>query len=302
LAQPQPCLPALASAHALLRACPLAPKEARALLAHALEVPAERLIAHPESRVDQRAQEAFSHLVSERQRGTPMAYLLGVQEFYGHRVRVTPEVLIPRPDTELLVETALHLLRGRAGMRVLDLGTGSGCIGIALALARPDLWIVACDRSPAALRVAQENCGRLGVSLQLVAAQWYAPMRGHFDLIISNPPYIAAGDRHLADLSFEPRAALTDEADGLTALRTIIAGAGERLSRGGQLLVEHGYDQGPAVRAMMLEYGFAQATTLRDLAGQERACLGARRGASRGAAALASSRVAEPMRAREGPD
>jgi len=302
LAQLQPRLDAAVSARALLRDCPLAPKEARALLAQSLEVAAEHLVAHPELSVDRRAQALFSHQVSERRRGAPMAYLLGMQEFYGHRLRVSPDVLIPRPETELLVDTALRLLQDRTDMRVLDLGTGSGCIAIALALARPDIWIIACDRSPDALQIARENCLRLGASLHLVAAQWYAPLQAKFDLIISNPPYIAAGDRHLADLPFEPRAALTDEADGLTALRAIICGARARLRRGGQLLVEHGYDQGAAVRALMQAHGFEEVTTLRDLAGQERACLGAGRNAGPSDDEPAGPRRAEPMRAREGPE
>jgi release factor glutamine methyltransferase len=275
LADPAVCMPAPATAQSLLRDCPLPAKEARALLAHALDISRERLIAHPETKIDEGTRARFASRVSERRQGTPMAYLLGVQEFYGHCMRVTPEVLIPRADTELLVDTALHLLRGRPGARVLELGTGSGCIAIALALARRDLLIVASDRSPAALQVARDNCCRLGISLHLLAGDWYAPVRGLFDLIISNPPYIAAGDRHLAQLTFEPRAALTDGDDGLSALRTIVAGAGERLAPGGRLLVEHGYDQGAAVRRLMREHGFSWARTLRDLAGRERACLGA---------------------------
>ncbi len=267
-------MPAPATAQSLLRDCPLPAKEARALLAHALDISRERLIAHPEAKIDEGTRARFASLVSERRQGTPMAYLLGVQEFYGHCMRVTPEVLIPRADTELLVDTALHLLRARPGARILELGTGSGCIAIALALARRDLLIVASDRSPAALHVARENCCRLGVSLHLIAGNWYAPVRGLFDLILSNPPYIAAGDRHLAQLTFEPRAALTDGDDGLSALRTIVAGAGEQLAPGGRLLVEHGYDQGAAVRRLMREHGFSWARTLRDLAGRERACLG----------------------------
>jgi release factor glutamine methyltransferase len=259
----------------ILRACGLAPAEARALLALALQAPRERLIAHPEARVDAPAAERFARLVAERRAGRPMAYLLGEQEFYGHVLGVTPAVLIPRPDTELLVETALDLLRGHRAARVLELGTGSGCIALALALERPDLHVVASDRSVPALQVARENGRRLGVALSLVAGDWYAPIQGRFDLIISNPPYIAADDAHLAELGFEPRTALTDGGDGLAALRAVVAGARARLAPGGHLLVEHGYDQGPAMRERMRAHGFDPVTTLRDLAGRERACLGA---------------------------
>lgn len=268
------CARAPATAQMLLRGCALPLQEARALLAHVLSMPRERLIAHPELPVGERAHASFAQLVEQRRRGIPMAYLLGVQEFYGHALRVTPEVLIPRPDTELLVHTALRLLQGRTQARVLELGTGSGCIAIALALERPDLRIVASDRSPAALRVAQQNCRRLGAPIHLVAGEWYAPLAGRFDLIVSNPPYVAVTDAHLAQLRFEPRMALTDEADGLSALRTIVGGAPRHLAPSGVLLVEHGYDQGAAVRELMADRGLRGIATLRDLAGHERACLG----------------------------
>lgn len=263
----------LPSARRLLRDCALPPQQARALLAHALGVPRERLIAHPEYPIDKRTRESFVRLVRERGRGVPMAYLLGVQEFYGHQLDVNPAVLIPRPETELLVQTALRVLHGRMQARVLELGTGSGCISIALALERPDLRIVASDHSTAALRVARQNCARLGAKLQLLAGDWYAPLQGRFDLIVSNPPYVRGTDEHLPELRFEPRTALTDESDGLNALRTIVAGAANHLSPGGHLLVEHGYDQAAAVRDLMSHYGLASVCTLKDLAGHERACL-----------------------------
>jgi len=263
-------------AQALLRGCALPLPEARSLLAYSLGVRREHLIAHPEEPVDEQTRADFERLVADRQRSMPMAYLLGVQEFYGHGLCVSPEVLVPRPETEVLVQTGLQLLCGRAQARVLELGTGSGCIAVALALARPDLWIVATDRSKAALRVARKNCARLGATVQLVAGNWYAPIQGRFDLIVSNPPYVSVADPHLAQLRFEPRAALTDEDDGLSALRTVIAGAPTRLAAGGHLLVEHGYDQGAAVRGIMRQHGLARVVTLRDLSGQERAGLGQR--------------------------
>lgn len=255
--------------------CALPRAEARSLLAQCLGRTREQLLAHPELPVDEAGLARFDALVAERRRGVPMAYLLGWQEFHGHRLRVTPQVLVPRPETELLVDTALELLRGRGSARVLELGTGSGCIAIALALARPDLSILATDRSIDALRVAAENCRRLGARVRLAAADWYAPIAGRFDLIVSNPPYVAAGDEHLAQLRFEPRAALTDGGDGISALRTIVRCAPPRLAPGGRVLVEHGYDQAARVRGLMTECGFARATTLRDLAGIERACVGA---------------------------
>jgi len=265
---------AWAGAQTLLRGCALPMAEARTLLAHCVGVNRERLIAHPEYPIDERTQALFARLAAARQQGTPMAYLVGAQEFYGHRVRVTPEVLIPRPETELLVQTGLQLLDGHANARVLELGTGSGCVAIALALQRPDLWIVATDRSVAALCVARQNALDLGATVQFLAGDWYAPLQGRFDLVLSNPPYVHAADEHLRALRYEPRVALTDESDGLSALRIVVAGARGRLASGGRLLLEHGFDQADAVREMMQDQGLVHVQTLRDLAGQERACLG----------------------------
>jgi len=265
---------AWASAQTLLRDCALPTAEARTLLAHCVGVNRERLIAHPEYPIDERTQALFARLAVARQQGTPMAYLVGAQEFYGHRVRVTPEVLIPRPETELLVQTGLGLLDRHANARVLELGTGSGCVAIALALQRPDLWVVATDRSVAALCVARQNALDLGATVQFLAADWYAPLQGRFDLVLSNPPYVHAADEHLWALRYEPRVALTDESDGLSALRIVVAGARGRLASGGRLLLEHGFDQADAVREMMQDHGLVHVQTLRDLAGQERCCLG----------------------------
>ena len=266
------------SAQALLCDCALPPQQARALLAHALGVSRERLIAHPEYPIDKSARASFARLVRARARGVPMAYLLGVQEFYGRLMGVTPAVLIPRPETELLVQTALRLLHGRARATVLELGTGSGCVAVTIALERPDAWIVASDRSTAALQIARQNCIDLGATLQLLAGNWYAPLQGRFDLILSNPPYIRGNDEHLPQLCFEPREALTDESDGLSALRAIIAGAAKHLSPGGHLLVEHGYDQAQPVRELMVRHGLSSVCTQHDLAGHERVCLGQNRG------------------------
>jgi len=193
---------------------------------------------------------------------------------------VTPDVLIPRPDTELLVETALAALEGIAQPRLLDLGTGSGAIAVALASARPDARVWAVDRSAAALEVAARNAAKLldaqrpGGPLAFVAGSWYDTLDAalRFEAIVSNPPYIASGDPHLeqGDLRFEPRGALTDEADGLTALRAIVAGASARLAPAGVLWMEHGYDQAAAVRALLEAAGFKDVRSERDLAGIER--------------------------------
>jgi len=268
----------------VLAACPLPLREARALLAHCLGCERETLIAHPALAVDAAALACLEAAVARRTSGMPMAYLLGYQEFYGHRLQVTPGVLVPRPETELLVDTALGLLAPGPGARILELGTGSGAIAIALALARPGLRVVASDRSPAALGVAQDNCRRLGAQVLLVLADWYttlgeppqpAALAGPFALIVSNPPYVRADDPHLRDLAFEPRGALVDDAgDGLSGLDAVVSGAAARLAPGGHVLVEHGYDQGDAVRALMRARGLGRVRTLQDLEGRDRACVG----------------------------
>lgn len=223
---------------------------------------------------------AFLQLVARRRQGEPMAYLLGEREFFGRVFTVNPAVLIPRPDTETLVEWSLDVLRDDEAPAVLELGTGSGIIAITVALERPDAHVLATDVSAAALAVARENAASLGADNTAFAiSDWYAAIapETHYQLIASNPPYIAADDIHLSegDLRFEPPGALTDQACGLSALRTIVSGAPARLVPDGWLLVEHGYDQGEAVRALFRAAGFVDVTTRRDLAGQER-CTGGR--------------------------
>jgi release factor glutamine methyltransferase len=185
-------------------------------------------------------------------------------------------VLVPRPETELLVDLALAELAGRRAARVLDLGTGSGCVAVSLALARPDCAVTAGEYSPAALHVARENCARLGARVALRAGDWYEAAEGRYELIVSNPPYVAADDAHLAALAAEPRAALTDEGDGLGALRRIIAGAPAHLAPGGRLLVEHGWDQGRAVRSLLEHAGLEEVRSFEDLEGRERVGWGRR--------------------------
>ncbi|MEX3985712.1 peptide chain release factor N(5)-glutamine methyltransferase [Paraburkholderia sp. EG287A] len=268
------------TAEALLRATPLPALEARILLMHVLGWRRTELITRGDQALDAARVDAYRALEARRVRGEPIAQLVGAREFYGLDFDVTPDVLIPRPDTELLVETALAALEGVAQPRVLDLGTGSGAIAVALAAARPDARVWAVDRSAAALEVAARNAAKLldaqrpGGPLAFVAGNWYDPLDAalRFEAIVSNPPYIASGDPHLeqGDLRFEPRGALTDEADGLTALRAIVAGALARLAPGGVLWMEHGYDQAAAVRALLESAGFGDVRSERDLAGIER--------------------------------
>ncbi len=213
--------------------------------------------------------------MQRRVAGEPIAYIVGEREFYGLSFEVTPDVLIPRPETELLVELALQYMPADA--RVLDLGTGSGAIAIALAHAQPDAIVTALDASPAALAVARGNAQRHSVAVELLHSDWFAALAvprdmRQFDVIVSNPPYIVAGDPHLTqgDLRFEPADALTDHADGLSALRTIVSGAMSHLVAGGWLFVEHGYDQAAAVRTLLAEQGFVDGQSWKDLAGIER--------------------------------
>jgi release factor glutamine methyltransferase len=268
------------TADALLRASPLPALEARVLLMHVLGWRRTELITRGDTPLDASRVETYRALVARRVQGEPIAQLVGAREFYGLDFDVTPDVLIPRPETELLVETALAALEGIARPHVLDLGTGSGAIAVALASARPDAHVWAVDRSSAALAVASRNAAKLldakrpGGALTFVAGSWYDTLDPalRFEAIVSNPPYIASGDPHLeqGDLRFEPRGALTDEADGLTALRAIVAGAPARLAPGGVLWMEHGYDQAEAVRALLAEGGFEDVRSEQDLAGIER--------------------------------
>lgn len=268
------------TADALLRASPLPALEARVLLMHVLGWRRTQLITRGDEALEAAQIDAYRALEARRLKGEPVAQLVGAREFYGLDFEVTPDVLIPRPETELLVETALAAIEGLTAPRVLDLGTGSGAIAVAIASARPDARVWAVDRSEAALAIAARNAERLlderrpGGALAFVAGSWYDALDPslRFEAIVSNPPYIASGDPHLdqGDLRFEPRGALTDEADGLTALRAIVAGAGAHLAPGGVLWMEHGYDQAAAVRTLLAAQGFADVCSQQDLAGIER--------------------------------
>jgi release factor glutamine methyltransferase len=249
----------------------LDPLDNRILLCHALGLTRVGLITQSDRALTAEEALRFNDLVQRRLNGEPVAYIVGQREFYGLPFNVTPAVLIPRPDTELLVELALERLPPRAAM--LDMGTGSGAIAIAVAHSRPDAAVTALDVSPQALDVARGNAALNNTTVRFLHSDWYSAVQGEtFGLIVSNPPYIADGDRHLSegDLRFEPQGALTDHADGLTCLRTIIAGAPQHLAPQGWLLMEHGYDQAEAVRALLSAQGYTQVQSWRDLAGIER--------------------------------
>jgi release factor glutamine methyltransferase len=289
------------SAAELIAGSSLPRTEARLLLAAALGTTIERLIAHPEQRVDAATAARYDALAARRADGEPIAYLLGEKEFYGRRFEVTAAVLVPRPETELLVEVALARLRTLPSPRLLDLGTGSGCIAITLALECAGARVFAVERSAEALAVARRNASLLGARVEFARGDWAAwgnavPRRdsstptggrlvegqpcerpgfgGRFDLIVANPPYVADADPHLRALRHEPRQALAAGADGLDDLRRIIAAAPAHLAGGGWLALEHGHEQGAAVRGLFARAGFSDIETFRDLAALERVCVG----------------------------
>jgi len=253
------------------------PAEARLLLGHALGRSAAWLEAHRDDPLSAEAAARISALVTRRADGEPVAYLVGQREFYGRDFAVTPDVLIPRPETELLVELAIAKVGAGGTARILDLGAGSGCVAVTLALELPGARVTAVDVSPAALAVARGNAERLGARVAFFESDWFAalPLQ-RFDLIVANPPYVAAGDPHLAegDLRFEPPHALTDHADGLAAIRRIVADAPYWLANGGWLLFEHGHDQGAAARGLIEDAGFTEIGQHADLAGIVRVCTG----------------------------
>ncbi|TSA40411.1 MAG: peptide chain release factor N(5)-glutamine methyltransferase [Betaproteobacteria bacterium] len=252
----------------------LDPVDARALLRHVLGVSDAHLIAHSRQVLSDAQSELFAALAARRSAGEPVAYIVGAREFFSLEFKVTPAVLIPRPETETLVEFALERIAPDSVQRVLDLGTGSGCIAISIAKHRPRARVVAVDCSTAALAVARENAQRHAVpNLELAVSDWFGALAGRkFDLIVSNPPYVAAGDPHLAqgDLRFEPPGALAAGADGLDCVRLIIASAPQYLSGGGWLAFEHGYDQAAHCRELLAKAGFGEVFSLADLAGIER--------------------------------
>ncbi|AET90171.1 protein-(glutamine-N5) methyltransferase, release factor-specific [Burkholderia sp. YI23] len=260
----------------LLRASPLPPLEARILLMHVLGWRRTELITRDLLPLSEDAVARFGALSARRLAGEPIAQLTGKREFFGLEFDVTPDVLIPRPETELLVELALEVIADTPNARVLDLGTGTGAIAVSIAHARPDARVWAVDRSDAALHIARGNAARLLTenAVTFMQSDWTANIDPslRFDVIVSNPPYIASDDPHLeqGDLRFEPRGALTDDADGLSAIRTIIETAPSLFANRGALWLEHGYDQAEAVRGLLNARGFTDVRSMRDLAGIER--------------------------------
>ena len=259
----------------------LAPIDAQVLLAHVLRRDRAWLAAHATDVVERVDADAFARLAARRRDGEPVAYLTGRREFWGLTLAVDPAVLIPRPETETLVECALARLPQDRDVRVLDLGTGSGAIALALAHERPRARIVATDVFEPALAIARDNARKLGQhAIEFVQGTWFdgLPPNERFDAIVSNPPYVAAGDAHLSDgdVRFEPVSALVSGADGLDALRTIIASAGQYLVPGGSLVVEHGYDQADAVKALLEDAAFTGIERRRDLCGILRVAAGVR--------------------------
>jgi len=246
--------------------------EAELLLVHALGKPRSWLIAHADDVLDDAQASTFAALVERRRHGEPVAYITGHRGFWTLELEVTPATLIPRPETELLVELALARMTTRA--RVADLGTGSGAIALAIARESPAASVVATDASADALAVAQRNASRHGIrNVRFVQGDWLAPLAGErFDVIVSNPPYIEANDPHLGqgDLRFEPASALASGADGLDDIRRIVAQARDHLEPGGWLLMEHGWNQGAAVREILASAGYREVLTVQDLEQRDR--------------------------------
>jgi release factor glutamine methyltransferase len=254
------------------------PADAALLLAHALGKPRSWLFAHADDALGEAEATRFDGLLARRAAGEPVAYLTGSRGFWTLDLAVTAATLVPRPETELLVELALARLPADAPVRVADLGTGSGAIALAIASERPRAQVLATDASSEALDVARGNAARNGIgNVAFRHGSWLQPLGEEtFDLIASNPPYIAEGDPHLAqgDLRFEPAMALSCGPDGLDAIRVIVRDAPACLRPGGWLLLEHGWDQGDAVRALLAAAGFADVATERDLEQRDRVSLG----------------------------
>ena len=278
-APPQTLARALAWARGELAAASAsAALDAEVLLLHCIGRERAYLRAWPEHALTADQLAAFTRQIGQRRAGWPVAYLTGEREFWSRSFRVDPAVLIPRHETELLIELALELIPKQAALDLLDLGAGSGIIAITLAAERPASRVTALDASPAALRIAEENAARLGVTaLRLLCGDWFAPLgpADRYDLIVSNPPYIATGDPHLqaGDLRFEPALALASGADGLDALRQIAAGARQHLKPGGTLLLEHGHDQAGPLAALLAASGYQAISHHTDLQGQRRAIM-----------------------------
>ena len=250
--------------------------DAQLLLGHGLQQTRAWLVTHDDLALGNAQQQAYLAALAQRKAGVPVAYLVGERDFFGLTLAVTPDVLVPRPETEGLVEWALELLPRAPAPGVVDLGTGSGAIALALARQAQGMSGVATDASAAALKVARGNAARHGLAVEFVQGDWWTPLTGRrFGLAVSNPPYVAGGDPHLHALTHEPLEALSPGGDGLAALRQIVNGAPEHLHPGAWLLLEHGHDQGDAVRGMLQARGFKRVSTRADLAGIPRCSGGA---------------------------
>jgi release factor glutamine methyltransferase len=254
---------------AAMRVTGIEPVDARLLLQHVLGMPHAALIAHDDRVLSAEERRRFAALAARRAQGEPVAYLLGWREFYGRRFAVDPAVLIPRPETEVLIDQVLQRLEPDARIELLDLGCGSGNVALTLALERPQCTVTAVDASASALAIARENARAMNAgNVEFLHGDWFGPVTGRsFDLIVSNPPYVVDADPHLGlgDLRFEPAAALRGGPDGLAAIRQIVAQAPGYLRPNGWLLFEHGYDQAPACQRLLAAAGFAAVTTARDL-------------------------------------
>jgi len=269
-------LEAGASIGSLLRGSGLARAEAELLLGRLLAHGRAHLIAHPEQPVEPAAAAKAAEWFERRRCGEPIAYITGWREFYGIPLRVTPDVLIPRPETECLVDLALERVPAEEPVRVLELGTGSGAIALALARSRPAWRITATDVSQAAVDLARENARRCAVRIEFLKADWFDGVEPErFDLIVSNPPYVETADAHLlGEVRFEPRLALVGGVSGMECIEGIATPARDRLRSGGWLILEHGYDQGERCLALFHRLGYTEIDDVADLAGVARVCAG----------------------------
>ena len=275
---PSPSNPSPTIVARALAASGLIPFEAKILLGHVLRRDRAWLSAHGDEQLSARDAKAFDALARRRRDGEPIAYLTGRREFYGLDLEITPDVLIPRPETELLVELALLRIDDNRHAEVLDLGSGSGAIALAIGRERPHSRVLGVDVSAAAVTLALRNASRLALgNVTFIESDWFnAVPKKAYDAIVANPPYVASGDAHLSegDLRFEPQAALAAGVDGLSSIRAIVAGASAYLSPGAWLVLEHGYDQADAVQALLRDAKFGEVQSRRDLAGIPRIAMG----------------------------
>ena len=269
---------ALATASTQLTASDTALLDVEILLAYALNVSRTHLLTWPEQEIPTAIEEQFDSLVQQRVKGEPIAYLVGTQEFWSLSFKVTPDTLIPRPETELLVEKALEIIPVNASWEIADLGTGSGAIALAVAHERPQCRVTAIDRSPAALAVAKENAERLNITnVDFDEGDWFAPLaEKKYQVILSNPPYVADQDPHLkqGDVRFEPTGALEAGPQGMNDLEILITQAGPHLLQEGCLILEHGFDQAEAVGRLFRQNAFSNIRSITDYAGQARLTMG----------------------------